>query len=213
VQPSYLIHLAKYFDGILYVLAVQMLLRLAITVDRFCFLRRSLMGSGRIRQEPLGYGRLDRHNLDSLVAHAKGLPEEEGFQRMAATHASHVRVAALANSLEESIYILAPLLGLLGTIFGMFHAYHALTERVAPTQVTGGIADAFVATTSVLFIVIVSPLNFNGFNNQVRQVIQQLDFMKIMLLDRVDGQPMHHTDGTVKDAAPANRAVAVAGIL
>ncbi|MGC9161863.1 MotA/TolQ/ExbB proton channel family protein, partial [Acidithiobacillus sp.] len=221
-------HLANYSDGILYLLAFLLLLELAVMIDRFWFLRRTLMGGGRVLQELTGYGRLDRQHLESLAEHAKGLPEE-GLLRMAASHAGQVKGEALANRLEESISVLAPqldrrlwlldtiitlapLLGLLGTIIGMFHSFHALSgHHMAPTQVTGGIADALIATASGLFIAIVGLLNFNGFNNQVRQIVQQLDSMKVMLLNRMDGQPMRHPDAMDDTASTADRVAMVAG--
>lgn len=225
---AYIAHLANYSDGILYILAVLLLVELAVMIDRFWYLRRTLAGGGAILSELAVQGHLDRNRLRELAEHAKGLPEE-GLLRMAGNHAGEVKGEALANRLEETISVLAPqldrrlwlldtiitlapLLGLLGTIIGMFHAFHALSgHHMAPTQVTGGIADALIATASGLFIAIVGLLNFNGFNNQVRQIMQQMDSLKVMLLNRLDGQPMHHPDAPDEWQSEPAKIAAVAG--
>ena len=228
MQLSYLMHLADYSDGILYLLGVLLLIELAVMVDRFWYLRRTLVGGNNVLHELSARSRLDAAQLDELAEHAKGLPEES-LLRMAGNHAGQVKGEALANRLEESINVLAPqldrrlwlldtiitlapLLGLLGTIIGMFHAFHALSgHHMAPTQVTGGIADALIATSSGLFIAIIGLLNFNGFNNQVRQIMLQLDSVKTMLLNRLDGQPMRHPDVPTDESHEPAKIAAMAG--
>lgn len=208
---AYLIHLANYSDGILYFLAFLLLIELGVMVDRFWYLRRTLARGDVIVHELAGHGRLDRDTLDQLAEQAQGMPEAS-LLRMAASHSGHVKGEALANRLEEAvitlapqldkrlwlldtIITLAPLLGLFGTIVGMFHAFHVLAAPGhAPTAVTGGVADALVATASGLFLAILGLLTFNTFNNQVRMILLQLDSVKMMLLNRMDGQPMLHPD-------------------
>jgi len=209
---AYIIHLANYSDGIIYVLAVLLLVELAVMIDRFWFLRRTIAQGDAIVHEVAARGRLDREQLQELAERAQDLPEG-ALLRMAAVHAGHVKGEALSSRLEESvitlaptldrrlwlldtIITLAPLLGLLGTIIGMFHAFHVLAAAGhAPTEVTGGVADALVSTASGLFIAILGLLAFNGFNNQVRRILLQLDSIKTMLINRMDGQPILNPEG------------------
>ena len=209
---SYIIHLANYSEGVLYVLAALLLVELAVMVDRFWYLRRTILRGDAIVHEVANQGRLDREPLRELADRAGDLPEGV-LLRMAAAYAGQVKGEALASRLEESvitlapnldrrlwlldtIITLAPLLGLFGTIIGMFHAFHVLAAPGhAPTEVTGGVADALVATASGLFIAILGLLAFNGFNNQVRQILLQLDSVKTMLINRMDGQPMLNPEG------------------
>jgi len=162
-------------------------------------------------------GRPEKDQLRKLAEHVQDLPEG-ALPRMAAVHAGQVKGEALSSRLEEpvitlpptldrrlwlldTIITLAPLLGLLGTIIGMFHAFHVLAAPGhAPTEVTGGVADALVAMASGLFIVILGLLTFNDINNKVRQILLQLDSLKTMLLNRMDGHPMIGAEGS----APIN---------
>ncbi len=208
---QYLIHLANYSDGVLYVLGVLLLVELAVMVDRFWYLRRTIL-RGLVFVQDLGrHGRLDRDTLDHMANDAGDLPEA-ALLRMAAAHHGQVKGEALTSRLEESVLVLAPqldrrlwlldtiitlapLLGLFGTIIGMFHAFSVLAAPGhAPAAVTGGVADALVATASGLFIAMLGLVAFNAFNNQVRQILLQLDSVKTMLLNRMDCQPMFTPD-------------------
>lgn len=66
-------------------------------------------------------------------------------------------------SVLDTIVTLAPLEGLFGTVTGMIHAFGLLgaSELGAPTAITGGIAEALVATGFGLAIAMVALLPFN----------------------------------------------------
>lgn len=215
MNMQYLIHLANYSDGVLYVLGILLLVELAVMVDRFWYLRRTILRGLVFVQELGSHGRLDRETLNKMTESAGDLPEAT-LLRMAASHHGQVKGEALASRLEESVLVLAPqldrrlwlldtiitlapLLGLFGTIIGMFHAFSVLAAPGhAPTAVTGGVADALVATATGLFIAMLGLVAFNAFNNQVRQILLQLDSVKTMLLNRMDGQPMISPDNSDK---------------
>jgi len=78
----------------------------------------------------------------------------------------------------DTIVTLAPLMGLFGTVTGMIRAFGLLgaSELGAPTAITGGIAEALIATAFGLLIAMIALLPFNFLNARLelaRQEIQQ----------------------------------------
>jgi biopolymer transport protein ExbB len=94
----------------------------------------------------------------------------------------------------ETTVTAAPLLGLLGTITGMVRAFKLFGSEglVDPRGVTGGVAEALIATAVGLFIALVALFAFNFFSYRVAQVMDQLEQVGTRLVDhiRLDERPV-----------------------
>ena len=87
----------------------------------------------------------------------------------------------------ETIVTAAPLLGLLGTITGMMHAFNLIGNNglVDPTGVTGGVAQALIATALGLFIAVIALFAFNFFSRRQSQVLDEMERLGTRMVDNI----------------------------
>ncbi len=96
----------------------------------------------------------------------------------------------------ETIVTAAPLLGLMGTIVGMMHAFQIIggSGVVNPTGVTGGVAQALIATAVGLLIALIALFGFNYFSRLQSQTMDEMERLGTRLIDhiRLDQQGSIH---------------------
>jgi biopolymer transport protein ExbB len=87
----------------------------------------------------------------------------------------------------ETIVTAAPLLGLLGTISGMIRSFKLFGQEglVDPRGVTGGVAEALIATAVGLFIALVALFAFNFFSYRQAQVMDEMEQFGTRLVDAI----------------------------
>lgn len=99
----------------------------------------------------------------------------------------------IENALSRGLWVLetvvtaAPLLGLLGTITGMMHSFQLIggSGLVDPTGVTGGVAQALIATALGLLIAITALFFFNFFSRRQSQALDEMERLGTRLLDNI----------------------------
>jgi biopolymer transport protein ExbB len=110
--------------------------------------------------------------------------------------------AAIEKSLARWLWILetivtaAPLLGLLGTITGMIRAFKLFGNQglVDPAGVTGGVAEALVATALGLFVALIALFAFNYCSDRQARILDEMERLGTRLIDhiRLDAQEDRH---------------------
>lgn len=189
--------------GILYVMPLMLLLALTVSFERTWFLGKTLARCRATvgRLAPLSH--LDVKDVSAEISRLRGDGPVARLLAVALELPPLCDRTVLQNRFDEAmmrempgidrslwmldtIVTLAPLLGLLGTIIGMFNAFQVLGKAgSAPTEITGGVAEALIATASGLFIAIIGIVFFNGLQTRVRLQVHELETLKLMLVNRL----------------------------
>ena len=198
---SKLMELANASGGTLYLMLLLLLVALTVIIERSVYLAK-MQGGGEELMGLLQAGvPLHAEGVQTaLRKHAKlphvGLFEAAMIEPATAARdscAGHLEEAVMREvpTLDRTLWVLdtvitlAPLLGLFGTIVGMFSAFSVLGDvQNGAGQVTSGIAEALIATASGLLIAMIGLVFFNALTTKVRVIVHQLETVKVMLLNR-----------------------------
>jgi biopolymer transport protein ExbB len=108
-----------------------------------------------------------------------GLAYQHQVPRMAMEAAAQAEVQRVKAYLPvlDTIITLAPLLGLLGTITGMISAFGLVSETGLgqPQAITGGVAEALIATATGLCVALMTLLPYNYFRAKVEHVTERME--------------------------------------
>jgi len=108
-----------------------------------------------------------------------GLTHREKSFSSALLQAANLELKRFSQGLPtlDTIITLAPLLGLLGTVTGMIRAFGLLGQKEleAPTVITGGIAEALIATAFGLGIAILALIPFNYLNARLEEARHEIE--------------------------------------
>ena len=115
-----------------------------------------------------------------VVAHilAEGLLHPDSMANAILNAANReLRRFARGLSVLDTAITLAPLLGLLGTVTGLIRAFSFMgTQELAATSaITGGIAEALIATAFGLGIAITALIPFNYLNTKLEQTRHDIE--------------------------------------
>jgi biopolymer transport protein ExbB len=122
-------------------------------------------------------GRNSPHPIARVLA--AGLAHRNPAPAKAMEAAAQAQIPALKSRLGalDTIITLAPLLGLLGTVVGMIGSFDIMSEAGMgqPHAVTGGVAEALIATATGLLIAILTLIPYNYFTTRVEKEMDAME--------------------------------------
>jgi len=164
------------------------IISLAVTIERFMFWRR-VRSRGPVEEllqrvevgefgPAMESGR--RSDLPVVRVLAAGLAHRNPSLSKALEVAAQAEIPILKKRLTilDTIITLAPLLGLLGTITGMISSFGIMSEAGLgqPHAVTGGVAEALIATAAGLLIAILTLIPYNYFSNRAERELEEIEY-------------------------------------
>jgi biopolymer transport protein ExbB len=160
----------------------------AVALERLLYYRRRNADVDRVLERSLEA--LRRSDLPTALAlcedcvHPLGsvAPEvlaEPGANRHAAEEKLQILLSQQKLLLERNVGLLgtmaavAPLVGLLGTVWGIMRAFHDMSQTgsAAPTVVAAGVAEALLTTAAGLIVAVPSVMLFNWFNRRMNVML------------------------------------------
>jgi biopolymer transport protein ExbB len=89
-----------------------------------------------------------------------------------------------------TIASLSPLMGLLGTVFGMIRTFNAITTSGIgnPATLAGGIAEALITTAAGLTVAIPALLAYKYLRGRVQTLVVQMEKEAIKLVEALEAQ-------------------------
>jgi biopolymer transport protein ExbB len=189
--------------GLLALMLLLLVITVAVTIERLYFLKKILRQGRNIHNKlrQVTYQNvaalqviadeaadtLQGHLVSTAIASRGENAEDMELHLEEETMNALPKINRLLWVLDTSVTI-APLLGLFGTIIGMIQAFNVLSSSGGPDKVTGGIADALISTGAGLFIAIIAVYFVNYFSSLTRQIMHQLELIKLILINRLHGQ-------------------------
>ena len=163
------------------------LISLALTIERFIFWGKiksqlviekmlGLVNSGEF-DKAIKLGKDSQHPIARVLV--AGLAHRNPGPAKAMEAAAQAELPVLKSRLGalDTITTLAPLLGLLGTVVGMIGSFDIMSEAGMgqPHAVTGGVAEALIATATGLLIAILTLIPYNYFSARVEKEMDAME--------------------------------------
>ena len=172
---------------------------LAVVIERWLFWRR--IGNRQTAESLLDLverGELNKaaesaRHTDSPMARvlASGLTHRHAMTKALEVAAQgEVPVLKQRLTILDTIITLAPLLGLLGTVTGMIGSFGIMSQAGMgqPHAVTGGVAEALIATATGLLIAILTLVPYNYFSNRAEREMEEIEYYASRLELAVGGR-------------------------
>jgi len=118
-------------------------------------------------------------NTDLERAEIKELIEDQGRQE--------VRHLEKGMTILETIAVISPLMGLLGTVLGMIKVFGVIKEQGIgqAAALSGGISEALITTVTGLFVGIPVLIFFNYFSRKAENFVLDIEKYSIILIQKI----------------------------
>jgi biopolymer transport protein ExbB len=189
VQKTNLIHIFEKGGPIMWPLLVASILSLGTVLERVVFLLNERRKRSWKAQDAL-FAQVQQGDIAGAIAISKSSKdyvvrtlgyalehkEQSLPNALLYAQARELKRFQRGTSILDTVITLAPLLGLLGTVTGMMGSFSLIGgDLSAPGAITGGIAEALIATAFGLGIAITSLLPFNLLNTKTEEARHELD--------------------------------------
>ncbi len=178
-------------------LAVCSLLSLTVIIERYLALRHAARGGNEliatirraVRADDGAEALAKCEQVGGPVANVLAAGLRASLRETPVTQAMEEQALAEQPGLNrrlvvlDTIITLAPLLGLLGTVLGMISSFRIISVSGTshPAGITGGVAEALVATATGLAIAIFSLVGYNWCRDRLRQVSEEIELRATQL--------------------------------
>ena len=178
-------------------LAVCSILALTVIIERYATLRGADRGGAELiarvrlalqkggglealKKCERAHGPVANVLAAGLRAYLLGSPVRQAMEEQALAEQPGLnrRLAVL-----DTTVTLTPLLGLLGTVLGMISAFRIISVSGTshPAGITGGVAEALVATATGLGIAIFSLVGYNWCRDKLRRITEEIELRATQL--------------------------------
>lgn len=205
--------------AVMSILTVMLIIAYTITVRRGAILSNQFMNTAEVLLKKRDYPGLlaiaNRHSeaiariVQRMLDFSSKNPTApfEVVREIAQTEGA-TQAASLQNRITylADIAVLSPMVGLLGTVFGIIQSFGVLANSATsqasrPVLLAQGVSEALVATGTGLIIGIVSMAFYGIFRNKVQSLLSELERASAHLLGLLS---IHFENQTRREEAPAD---------
>ncbi|MBP1763368.1 MAG: tolQ: protein TolQ [Firmicutes bacterium] len=167
-------------------LAICSILAVAVIVERFFFFRR--IDQTTLAEKMLDLIRNKRTEEALVMAKKSSLPLAKVLSVGISNPESPAKAMEAAGILElstmrrglpvlDTVVTLSPLLGLLGTIIGMINSFQIMDTAGLgqPHAVTGGVAEALIATATGITVAVIALVPYNYFLSRIERETEVME--------------------------------------
>jgi biopolymer transport protein ExbB len=191
-------------------LLIASVIGLAVILERFWTLSRARVNTTKLMSQVIGALKQDglqggievcqrTRGPIAAILHAGLMRAPKGPEAVekAIESAGTIEMSFLQRGLIilASIANVAPLMGFLGTVSGMIHAFEAIAaaEQVSAKLVATGISEALITTATGLMVAIPVQLANNFFISRIDRFVLEMEEASIELVDTLVDMEMHRT--------------------